>query len=152
MIATKTRIESRDVKKFAPGFGPAIVALAKSADPAELEPELVNLIYLRVSQINGCAYCVQSHISDLQEMNVAPAKINLVVAWEESGIFSEREEAAFAWAEALTLIAETHVPDAAYEAVRTVFSEREIVGLTAAICAINSWNRMAVTFRYAPEI
>jgi AhpD family alkylhydroperoxidase len=152
MIATKTRIASRDVKKFIPGFGPAIGALADSAAPAGLEPELINLIYLRVSQINGCAYCVQSHISDLQEMQAAPAKINLVVAWEEAGIFSEREEAAFAWAEALTLIAEDHVPDAAFAAVREHFSEQEIVGLTAHICAINCWNRMAVSFRYAPEI
>ncbi len=112
----------------------------------------IELINLRVSQINGCAYCVQYHISNLQELGVAPAKVNLTVAWEEAGIFSEREEAAFAWAEALTLIAETHVPDAAYEAARLVFSELELAGLTAVICAINSWNRIAVTFRYTPEI
>ena len=152
MIKTHTRLQSSDLKKFLPGLSPAIVALGKSAEPAGLEPELIELINLRVSQINGCAYCVQYHISNLQELGVAPAKMNLVVAWEEAGIFSEREEAAFAWAEALTLIAETHVPDASFEAARLVFSELELAGLTAAVCAINSWNRIAVTFRYAPEI
>jgi len=152
MIATKTRIESHDVKRFAPGISPAIVALGEAAAPAAFEPELIELVNLRVSQINGCAYCVQYHISNLQEIGTTPAKINLVVTWEEAGIFSEREEAAFAWAEALTLIAGTHVPDTAFEAARKVFSEQELVCLTAAVCAINSWNRISVSFRYAPEI
>src|SRR4051794_8246318 len=152
MIKTHTRLQSHDLKKFLPGLSPAIVALGKSAEPAGIEPELIELINLRVSQINGCAYCVQYHISNLQELGVAPAKMNLVVAWEEAGIFSEREEAAFAWAEALTLIAETHVPDAAYEAASAVFSDRELASLTTAIATINVWNRFAVTYRFPPEI
>ena len=85
MIKTHTRLQSRDLKKFLPGLSPAIVALGKSAEPAGLEPELIELINLRVSQINGCAYCVQYHISNLQELGVAPAKVNLTVAWEEGG-------------------------------------------------------------------
>ena len=152
MIKTHTRLQSHELNTFLPGLSPALVALGKSAEPAGLEPELIELINLRVSQINGCAYCVQYHISNLQEIGTTPAKINLVVTWEEAGIFSEREEAAFAWAEALTLIAGTHVPDTAFEAARKVFSEQELVCLTAAVCAINSWNRISVSFRYAPEI
>ena len=141
-----------DYAKASPEGYKALGAVHVYLGKSGLPQDLMDLVYLRVSQINGCAYCVQSHISDLQEMQVAPAKINLVVAWEEAGIFSEREEAAFAWAEALTLIAEDHVPDAAFAAVREHFSEQEVVGLTAQICAINCWNRMAVSFRYAPEI
>jgi AhpD family alkylhydroperoxidase len=147
-----TRIESRDVKRHLPAFYPAVNALDDVAWNSGLEPELVDLVYLRASQINGCAYCVQYHTRHARELGVAPEKLTLVVAWEEAGIFAAREEAALAWTETLTRIAETHVPDAAYAAVREVFSEQEVVALTAAVSAINVWNRIAVTFRYAPEV
>jgi AhpD family alkylhydroperoxidase len=149
---TQTRIESRDVKRHLPGFYPAVNALNDVAPGAGLEPELIELVNLRASQINGCAYCVQYHAQNGRELGIPQEKLTLAVAWEESGIFSVREEAALAWTEALTLIAETHVPDTAYDAVREVFTEQEVVGLTAAISATNVWNRIAVTFRYAPEI
>ena len=149
---TRTRIESRDVKRHLPAFYPAVNALDEAAWNSGLEPELVDLVYLRASQINGCAYCVQYHTQHARELGVPQEKLTLVVAWEESGIFSAREEAALAWAETLTRIAETHVPDAAYAAVREVFSEQEVVALTAAVSAVNVWNRIAVTFRYAPEV
>jgi len=152
MSQTLTRIESRDVKKFLPGLYSAIEALGDSAEPAGLEKDLIELLNLRVSQLNGCAYCVQYHTSNGRELGIPAEKLTLVVAWSESGIFTEREQAALAWAEALTLIAQTHVPDEAFEAARKVFPEKELVGLTAAISAINVWNRIAVTFRYAPEI
>lgn len=154
MTATQsqTRIPGRDVKKFLPGMAPAIEALSDSIAPAGLEPELIELVYLRTSQINGCAYCVQYHTSNLREMSVSEAKRTLVVTWEEAGIFSEREQAALSWAETVTLIAHDHVPLAKYEAARAVFSEFELVGLTTAIAAMNVWNRIAVTFRYAPEV
>jgi AhpD family alkylhydroperoxidase len=152
MIQSITRLARHDVKKLLPNLTPAVVALGESGEPAGLEEELIGLINLRASQINGCAYCVHMHIGELQELGVPQAKINLVVAWEEAGIFSEREQAALAWTEALTLIAETHVPDRAYEAARSVFSDLEMVGLTAAISTINVWNRIAVTFRYPPAI
>jgi AhpD family alkylhydroperoxidase len=135
-----------------PATKQAIIALGDSVEGAGLEPELLELVNLRCSQINGCAYCVQYHISNLQELGTAPAKINLVVAWREAGIFSAREEAAFAWAESLTLIAETHVPDADYDAARAVFSEQELASLTAAVATINVWNRFSVAYRFAPEI
>jgi AhpD family alkylhydroperoxidase len=154
MTATQTlvRTASIDIKKFLPGLYPAVNALSDAVEPAGLEAELIELVNLRASQINGCAYCVQYHTSNLREMGVADAKITLAVAWQEAGIFSEREQAAFAWTEAITLIAHDHVPDTAYKAARTVFSEPELVGLTAAIAAINVWNRFGVAFRYAPEV
>jgi AhpD family alkylhydroperoxidase len=149
---TQTRIAGRDVKKYLPAMGPAISALSDSIAPAGLDPELIELVNLRTSQINGCAYCVQYHTENLREMGVSQAKLTLVVAWEEAGIFSEREQAALSWAETVTLIAQDHVPAARYEEARAVFSELELVALTAAIAAMNVWNRIAVTFRYAPEI
>jgi AhpD family alkylhydroperoxidase len=152
MIQSLTRLTGRDVKKLLPEMYPAVVALGKSADAAGLEPALIGLVNLRASQINGCAYCVQMHIVELQELGFPQEKINLVVAWQEAGIFSEREEAALAFTEALTLIAETHVPDETYEAASSVFSGTELVGLTAAISTINVWNRISVTFRFPPEV
>lgn len=151
-MSAKNRIQSRDIQRFAPGMYPAIMALGESAGPAGFSPELLELMRLRVSQINGCAYCVQYHIGHLHKLGTDQAKINLVVAWEEAGIFSEREEATFAWAEAVTLLAVDHVPDAAFEAARKLFSEEELVCLTAAVCAINCWNRISVSFRHAPDI
>ena len=151
-IATsQPRVESDALWALLPGATDAVIALAKSAASAGLDPALLELIHLRCSQINGCAYCVQYHISNLQKLGVAPEKINLLVTWREAGIFSEREEAAFAWAETLTLLADTHVPDEAYEAARAVFSELELAGLTTAVATINVWNRFSVAYRFAPE-
>ncbi len=147
-----TRLASRDVKRHAPGLYPAAVALAEAATAAGLDPTLIALVNLRVSQVNGCAYCVQMHTTEGLELGVPPEKLTLVVTWSEAGIFSPREAAALAWAEELTLIANRHVPDAAWMAAREEFTDRELVGLTAAINAINVWNRIAVPFRYAPEI
>lgn len=146
------RLTSSNVKKSVPGLYPAASALSAAVSASGVDPELAELIYLRVSQINGCAYCIHMHNTKLREMGVSEAKRSLVVAWEEAGIFSEREEAAFRWAEAVTLLAVDHVPDETWAAVRAVFSEEEIVGLTTAVCAINVWNRLAVPFRYAPEL
>ncbi len=147
----QTRLESRDIKKLVPGMYPAVVALGEAAEASGLDEGLIDLVNLRVSQINGCAYCVQMHTAHGLKLGVPQEKLTLVVAWREAGIFSPREEAALAWAEELTLIAQRHVPDAAWEAAREAFTERELVGLTAAVNAVNVWNRIAVTFRYAPE-
>lgn len=149
---TQQRLTSADVKKHLPAMYAAANALSDAVEGSGLEPELVELVNLRVSQINGCAYCVQYHTGNLRSLGVSEAKQTLVVAWEEAGIFSEREQAALRWAEAVTLLAGDHVPDAAYAAASSVFSDKELVGLTAAIGAINFWNRLGVTFRYPPEI
>jgi AhpD family alkylhydroperoxidase len=112
----------------------------------------VDLVYLRVSQINNCAYCLDMHTRDLLKKGVKVEKLALVQAWEEAGnLFDERERAALAWAESVTRVAQTGVPDEAYEAARAVFDERELVDLTIAIGLMNMYNRMAISFRNTPQ-
>jgi AhpD family alkylhydroperoxidase len=113
---------------------------------------LVELVYLRVSQINNCAYCLDMHTRDLLKQGQKIEKLALVQAWPEAGnLFDERERAALAWAETVTRVAETAVPDEAYQAARAVFNEREIVDLTIAIGLMNAYNRMAISFRNTPQ-
>ena len=115
-------------------------------------PLLVDLVYLRISQINNCAYCLDMHSRDLTKKGVKPEKLALVQAWKEARpLFSERERAALAWAEAVTQIAETGVPDSDFEAAREVFGEKELADLTIAISLMNAYNRMAISFRKTPE-
>jgi AhpD family alkylhydroperoxidase len=152
LTQTTHRISSATVKKEFPGIYPAIYALKEAIAPGGLERDLLELVYLRASQINGCAYCVQLHLNVGRELGIPEEKLGLTVVWEEAGIFSEREQAAFAWTEAVTLIAEDHVPDDAYEAARLVFSENELIALTGAIAIINVWNRICGTFRFPPAV
>lgn len=117
-----------------------------------LTAELVELVNLRVSQINNCAYCLDKHTRDLLKMGQKIEKLALVQAWEEAGhLFDERERAALAWAETVTRVAETGVPDEAYQAVRAVFDEKEVVDLTIAIGLMNAYNRIAISFRETPQ-
>ncbi|SFC33772.1 alkylhydroperoxidase AhpD family core domain-containing protein [Polaromonas sp. OV174] len=117
-----------------------------------LPAELVELVYLRVSQINNCAYCLDMHTRDLLSKGVKVEKLALLQAWSEVGkLFDARERAALAWAELVTRVASTGVPDQAYEAARTVFSEKELVDLTIAISLMNAYNRMAISFRNTPK-
>jgi AhpD family alkylhydroperoxidase len=110
------------------------------------------LVYLRVSQINNCAYCLDMHTRDLIKKGVKIEKLALVQAWAEAGhLFSERERAALAWAEAVTRVSETGVPDEAFEAARAAFEEKELVDLTIAISLMNAYNRMAISFRNTPR-
>ena len=115
-----------------------------------LESSLLHLVYLRVSQINGCAYCVDKHSDEALREGDTEQRVHNVVVWEESPFYTERERAAFAWAEAVTLVSQTHVPDAIYEETRKQFSEKEISDLTLAIATMNAWNRMAISFRKLP--
>jgi AhpD family alkylhydroperoxidase len=116
-----------------------------------LAQELIDLVYLRVSQINGCAYCIDMHSRDLQKLGVAVDKLVLVPVWHEAGaVFSTRERAALAWAETVTRVAETGVPDADYAAAAAEFSDKELVDLTYAIGLMNAFNRLGVTFRIPP--
>lgn len=117
-----------------------------------LSAELVELVYLRVSQINNCAYCLDMHTRDLINKGVKIEKLTLVQAWREAGaLFSVREQAALAWAESVTLVASTGVPDDVYTYVYSVFSEKELVDLTLAISLMNAYNRMAISFRNTPQ-
>jgi len=116
-----------------------------------LAKTLVDLVYLRISQINGCAYCIDMHSRDLLKDGVTVEKLVLVPAWRESGaLFDETERAALAWAQTVTRIAETGVPDAEYEAAAAVFDQKQLAELTIAIGLMNAYNRMAVSFRAPP--
>lgn len=116
-----------------------------------LEKPLVDLAYLRASQINGCAYCVDAHSHDLLKAGMAPEKLLILPAWREAGaIFTDRERAALAWTEAVTLVAKTHVPDAEFAAARAALSDKELADLTIAVGLINAYNRIAISFRREP--
>jgi AhpD family alkylhydroperoxidase len=119
---------------------------------SELPAELVELVYLRVSQINNCGYWLDTHIRDLTKTGVPIGKLAQVQTWEEGGdLFSETERAALAWAETVTRVAQTGVPDDAYQAARAVFGEKELVDLTIAISLMNAYDRMAISFRNTPH-
>lgn len=128
-------------------FGGVYVAVQKSG----LTKELIDLVYLRVSQINGCAYCIDMHTRDLLKLDVTVHKLALVPVWRESGeVFNTRERIALAWAETVTRVAETHIPDADYEAAATEFSDKELTDLTYAISLMNAFNRFGIAFRTPP--
>jgi AhpD family alkylhydroperoxidase len=122
------------------------------ASKTGLPHDLVNLVYLRVSQINGCAYCIASHSHDLLKAGVAQDKLLMLTAWRETpALYSDEERAALAWAESVTLVAQTHVPDADYEAAAAHFTPKQLVDLTMAVGLINVYNRLGVGFRRVPE-
>jgi AhpD family alkylhydroperoxidase len=117
-----------------------------------LPAALIDLVYLRVSQINGCAYCIDLHCRDLRRNDVAWDKIVLVQVWREAGaLFSVREQAALAWAETVTKVAQTEIPDTDFAAAAAVFGEKELADLTIAIGLMNAYNRLAIGFRRVPS-
>jgi AhpD family alkylhydroperoxidase len=130
----------------------AMSALAQYAANCGLEKSLLELVKLRASQINGCAFCIAMHATDARKQGESEHRIYLLNAWRDAPIYTARERAALAWTETLTLIAQDHVPDAVYAAAREEFSEAELVKLSWAICAINSWNRMCGAFSRTPVI
>jgi AhpD family alkylhydroperoxidase len=136
-----------DFYKASPDAIKAMVALEGAIAKLGVEPALLDLVKLRASQINGCAYCVDLHASDLRKKGETERRLYALPVWREAPFFTPRERAALAWTESLTLLAQTHAPDADFEAVREHFSEREMVDLTVAIGAINTWNRLSVGFR-----
>jgi AhpD family alkylhydroperoxidase len=141
-----------DYNQIAPAGVKALGGVYGYVMQSGLSPVLVDLVYLRVSQINNCAYCLDMHTRDLLRKGVKIEKLALVQAWREAGnLFDERERAALAWAESVTLVATTGVPDDAFEAARAVFSERELVDLTIAASLMNTYNRMAISFRNTPQ-
>jgi len=141
-----------DYTKASPGGVKACGGVYGYIMQSNLPAGLINLVYLRVSQINNCAYCLDMHMRDLLKSGVKIEKLALLQAWEEAGnLFDARERAALAWAETVTRVADTGVPDQAYEAARGVFEERELVDLTIAIGLMNTYNRMAISFRKTPQ-
>ena len=117
---------------------------------SKLEPALLELVRMRASQINGCAFCLDMHSKDARANGETEQRLYALNAWRETPFFTDRERAALAWTEALTLISQTHAPDDVYEEVRQRFSEEELVNLTLAIVTINGWNRFAIGFRAVP--
>ncbi|MDR6667720.1 carboxymuconolactone decarboxylase family protein [Rhizobium sp. 1399] len=141
-----------DYNQVAPNGAKALGGVYGYITQSGLSGELVDLVYLRVSQINNCAYCLDMHTRELVKRGVRAEKLALLQAWEEGGnLFSETERAALAWAESVTLVAQTGVPDSAYQAARKVFDEKQLVDLTIAISLMNSYNRMAISFRNTPQ-
>ena len=141
-----------DYDRIAPAGVKALGGVYGYIMQSNLPAALINLVYLRVSQINNCAFCLDMHMRDLLKSGVKIEKLALLQAWEEAGnLFDARERAALAWAETVTRVADTGVPDQAYEAARGVFEERELVDLTIAIGLMNTYNRMAISFRKTPQ-
>ena len=136
--------------KASPDGFKAIRGLQEYVEQSGLEHKLLELVKMRASQINGCAYCLDMHSKDARAAGETEQRLYVLNAWRESPFYSERERAALAWTEALTRIADNDVPDELYEEVRKQFSEKELVDLSLAIIAINGWNRLAIPFRSAP--
>jgi len=144
-------MESRiDVAKADPKAYHAMLALETYIHQSSLEKPLLELMKMRASQINGCAYCLDMHSKDARAAGETEQRLYELNAWRETPFYSERERAALAWTESLTLVSETHVPDEVFEEVKKHFSEAEIVALTMAVVAINGWNRIAVSLRAVP--
>ena len=136
--------------KASPDAMKAMGALEQHIAKSGLEKPLVELVRLRASQINGCAYCVDLHSADALKADESPRRLATLAVWQETPFFNDRERAALAWTEALTRVADTHVPDAVWEQVRPHFTPEEIVDLTLLVSTINSWNRFAIAFRKLP--
>jgi len=139
-----TRIDIR--KYIGSNLGRALLNFSQETHK-HLEPALLNLIDIRASQINGCAYCLDMHTKDARAAGETEQRIYTLEAWRETPFFTDRERAALEWTEALTLVAETHVPDDVYERVKQQFKEDELVALTFAVMIINTWNRLNVSFK-----
>jgi AhpD family alkylhydroperoxidase len=149
MSMSHARSEYTDFQKIAPDAFEVVRTLGQLAAKAGLDKQLLELIKIRASQINGCAFCLQYHILQAETLGLAEDKINLVAVWREAPQFSARERAALAWTEALTLLA-SGVSDEVYAQATAEFSEKELIYLTSAIASINTWNRFGAAFRWAP--
>src|SRR5919201_1321717 len=143
----KARINVMNVN---PGIIHAMLGLEKQVSKAGLETKLLDLVRMRASQINGCAYCLDMHSKDARAAGETEQRLYGLSAWRETPYYSARERAALEWTEALTLVSESHVPDDVYERVREQFSEDELAHLSLAIVSINGWNRLNVAARTVP--
>ena len=138
--------------QVAPDTIKALSALEAQVQASDLEKSLIELVKTRASQINGCAFCINMHTQDARKQGETEQRLYLLNAWRESPVYTDRERAALAWTEAVTLISETHAPDDVYEQVRAQFSEVETVDLTMLVASINAWNRIAISFRSTPPV
>ena len=136
-----------DYAKVAPAGSRAMYGLERYVHSCGLEASLLELVKMRASQINGCAFCLDMHSKDARAAGETEQRLYLLNAWRETTFFTDRERAALAWTESLTLVSENHVPDDVYNEARQHFSEEELVNLSLAVVAINGWNRLAIAFR-----
>jgi AhpD family alkylhydroperoxidase len=139
------RIDSN--KYMGSGLGRAMLSLSHQSETSGLDRRLLELVKIRASQINGCAYCLDMHTKDARAIGETEQRIYALNAWRETPFYSDQERAALEWTEAVTLVGETHVPDDVYERVSAQFDEAGLVALTFAVVVINSWNRLAISFR-----
>ena len=139
-----------DARKHAPEAQKALYALEQYLAGCGLEHGLIHLMKMRASQINGCAYCIDMHSKDARALGETEQRLYELDAWRETPFYTDRERAALAWTEAVTLVSQSHVPDEVYEEVRRHFSEKEIVDLTFVLATINAWNRLAISLRAVP--
>jgi len=147
----KEIMEARiDLKHVNPGIMHAMLGLERQVHKAGLDSKLLDLVRMRASQINGCAYCLDMHSKDARANGESEQRLYGLEAWRETPYYSARERAALEWTEALTLVSETHVPDEVYERVRQQFSEDELAHLSLAVVAINGWNRLNIAARTVP--
>ncbi|MCA0401888.1 MAG: carboxymuconolactone decarboxylase family protein [Proteobacteria bacterium] len=149
-MTASARLEIRDFITLLPGLYDALAAVSKTAEEAGLSKELVELVKIRASQINGCAYCIQYHLNLARSVGVGMAKLDLLPAWREAPVYSQRERAALMLTERLTQIAGHEVDDTEFAFARAEFSEKELAALLGAIGIINTWNRIGVTYRFTP--
>jgi AhpD family alkylhydroperoxidase len=133
--------------RAAPKAMRALIALDTYVRQSGIEPSLIELVKTRASQINGCAYCLHMHTRDARANGESEERLHVLVAWRESPLYTERERAALAWTEAVTLVSQSGVPDDVYDQASRHFSKTELVNLTVAVAAINAWNRIAISFR-----
>jgi len=152
MAAFQSRVSMEDFANRAPAVPAALRRLGEAIEASGLDKTLTELVKLRASQLNHCAFCVQFHLNVLRKLGAEQEKLDLVAVWREAGVFSEREAAALAWTEALTLSPGHNATDEAYAALLTQFTEQEAIFLTAAIGLINAWNRIGVGLRFAPPV
>lgn len=137
--------------KLSPDAYKAMLGLEQALEKSGLEPSLLQLVRLRASQLNGCAYCVNMHANDARQAGETEQRLQCLSVWRETRFFTPRERAALAWVESLTLLAEHGAPQAQFEGVREQFSDKEMVDLTLAIGTINAWNRFGIGFALQPE-
>ena len=151
-MATNARMEYAGFNQTAPGAIAALSALSKAVSDSGLDKTLTELIKIRASQINGCAFCVQYHLHAAHKLSLSETKLDLLAVWREADVFTARERAALAWTEALTHVTPNGITDDSYQDASKEFTGSELAFLTAAIASINAWNRIAMAYRFTPPI
>jgi len=145
------RLDRNEVYKLQPALVKALTSLSQATDKI-IEARLVHLLHLRISQLNGCAFCQHMHAAEARQDGEQQQRLDVLAAWQETSFFSPRERAALRWAEVLTLLASQSVPADAYTELSSLFTTEEIVNLSAIIVTMNSWNRIAVGFQFQPQL